>query len=67
MNITKKFIVFIEIFTLIALWACLFFLNASTESLTVSILTSIVMSIGAFGTGFIVYEIWKEWKSIESN
>lgn len=67
MNSTKKFIVFIEVFTLITLWVCTLFLNATTGLLWVNIVSSLAMSISSFGTGFILYEIWKEWKSIESN
>ncbi len=67
MNSTKKFIVFIELFTLILLWVCTVFLNATTDLLWVNIVSSIAMSICSLGTGFILYEIWKEWKAIESN
>lgn len=67
MNSTKKFIVFIELFTLILLWVCTLFLNATTGLLWVNIVSSLAMSISSFGTGFILYEIWKEWKAIESN
>lgn len=67
MDTTKKFIVFIELFTLILLWVCTLFLNATTSILWVNIVSSIAMSFSSFGTGFILYEIWKEWKAIESN
>lgn len=67
MDTTKKFIVFIELFTLILLWVCTLFLNATTGLLWVNIVSSLAMSISSFGTGFILYEIWKEWKAIESN
>lgn len=67
MNTTKKFIVFIELFTLILLWVCTLFLNATTGLLWVNIVSSLAMSISSLGTGFILYEIWKEWKEIESN
>ena len=67
MDFTKKVIVFIEVFTLILLWVCTLVLNASTDLLWVNILSSIAMSICSIGTGFILYEIWKEWKAIESH
>ncbi|AMM43643.1 hypothetical protein FDG95_gp078 [Pectobacterium phage vB_PcaM_CBB] len=64
---TKKIIVFIEVLTLILLWVCTLFLNATTGLLWVNIVSSLAMSISSLGTGFILYEIWKEWKEIESN
>ena len=67
MNLTKKFIVLIELLTLIMLWACTFALNLSTDILWVNIVTGITISISSLGTGFLLYEIIKEWKQIESN
>ncbi|AFC21523.1 hypothetical protein GAP32_075 [Cronobacter phage vB_CsaM_GAP32] len=63
----KKIMVCVEVLTLLLLWVCAFYLNATTQSLGITVLTSIAMSIGSFGTGFILYEIIKEWKAIESS
>lgn len=67
MDLTKKIIVFVELFTLIMLWVCTLTLYTSTELFWVYIVSGITISFGSFGTGFILYEIIKEWKSIESS
>lgn len=67
MDLTKKIIVCLELFTLIMLWVCALTLYTSTELFWVYIVSGITISFGSLGTGFILYEIIKEWKSIESS
>jgi hypothetical protein len=60
-----KSILVIEALTLILLWACTIYLYVSTGELSAPhLLSGAAMSISSLGTGFILYNTIKEWKSL---